>query len=48
MAERDEAKGRANKSDNIADWQTFSKLRKHLTKLNIYLFFISPLFNQVG
>jgi hypothetical protein len=32
--ERDEAKGMANKSVCTADWQTYCKLRNHLTKLN--------------
>jgi hypothetical protein len=31
MAERDEAKGIENKSDNTADWKTYSKLRNHIT-----------------
>ena len=34
MAERDEAKGIANHSDITADWQTYSKLKNHITKLN--------------
>lgn len=34
MAERDEAKVIANQSDNTADWQTYSILTSHVTKLN--------------
>jgi hypothetical protein len=33
MAERGEAKGMAKSSVNTADWQTYSQLRNHLTKL---------------
>ena len=34
MVERDEAKGKANKSVCTTDWQTYCKLRNHETKLN--------------
>ena len=34
MVERDEAKGTANKSGSTSDWQTYCKLRNHVTKLN--------------
>ena len=34
MVERDEAKGMANKSGSPTDWQTYCKLRNHVTKLN--------------
>jgi hypothetical protein len=34
MVERDEAQGMANKSGSPTDWQTYCKLRNHLTKLN--------------
>ena len=34
MVERDEAKGMANKSGCTTDWQTYCKLRNHVTKLN--------------
>jgi hypothetical protein len=34
MFERDEAKGMAIKSGSPTDWQTYCKLRKHVTKLN--------------
>ena len=34
MVGRDEAKGMANKSGCTADWQTYCKLRNHMTKLN--------------
>ena len=34
MVERDEAKGMANKSGSTTDWQTYCKLRDHVTKLN--------------
>lgn len=32
--ERDEATGILNKSVNTAEWQTYSQLRNHVTKLN--------------
>jgi hypothetical protein len=32
MVERDEAKGVANKSGFITDWQMYCKLRNHVTK----------------
>ena len=35
MFESDEAKGFANKSGCTSDWQTYCKLRNHMTKLNI-------------
>ena len=34
MVERDEAKGMANKYFSPTDWQTYCKLRNHVTKLN--------------
>ena len=34
MVERDEAKGMAIKSSSPTDWQTYCKLRNHVTKLN--------------
>ena len=34
VVERDEAKGMANKSGCISDWQTYCKLRNHVTKQN--------------
>ena len=34
MVENDEAKGMANKSGCTTDWQTYCKLRNHVTKLN--------------
>ena len=34
MVERDEAKGMANKSVCTTDWQTYCKLRNHMTKIN--------------
>jgi hypothetical protein len=34
MVERDDAKGMANKSGCTTDWQTYCKLRNHVTKLN--------------
>ena len=34
MVERDEAKGMANKSGSPIDWQTYFKLRNHVTELN--------------
>ena len=36
LVERDEAKGKgkANKSGCTTDWQTYFKLRNHVTKLN--------------
>ena len=34
MVEWDEAKGMANKSGSPTDWQTYCKLRNHVTKLN--------------
>ena len=34
MVERDEAKGMAIKSGSTTDWQTYFKLRNHVTKLN--------------
>ena len=34
MVERDDAKGMANKPPCTTDWQTFCKLRNHVTKLN--------------
>jgi hypothetical protein len=34
MVERDEAKGMAIKSGSPTDWQTYCKLRNHVTKLN--------------
>ena len=34
IVERDEAKGMANKSGCKTDWQTYCKLRNHVTKRN--------------
>ena len=34
MVERDEAKGMAIKSGSPTDWQTYCKLRNHVSKLN--------------
>jgi hypothetical protein len=35
MVERDEAKGMAIKSGSPTDWQTYCKLRNHVTKLDL-------------
>jgi hypothetical protein len=40
MVEKYEVKGMANKSVCTTDWQTYCKLRKHVTKLNKKIHYI--------